>query len=287
MTCPSPLADLPIGVFDSGVGGLSVFMALRRHLPRESLLYLGDMARLPYGTKGAHTVARYAEQAADILVQRGIKMLVVACNTASAVALDRLAERFSGLAVVGVIAPGAAAAAAASQNRHIAIIATEGTVRGGAYERALAALDPKLTVTSLACQLFVALAEEGWNQDPIAEQVALRYLAPLFPPLQVRDKSPPHRVPTPDCLVLGCTHFPFLLPAIRKVIGAQISVIDSGEATAVFIARWLAQHKLGRSQNRPAHLHFMSTDTPERFARLAQAFAVPDISVADIELVNL
>ena len=170
----------PIGVFDSGVGGLTVLAALRAELPHEQFVYLGDTARLPYGTKSAATVVRYALQAADALVARDVKALVVACNTASAAALPSMRERFGALPVIGVVEPGADAAVAATRSGGIAVIGTEATVRGGAYQRAIAQRRPDATVTVLACQLFVALAEEGWTQGEVARAIAQRYLAPLL-----------------------------------------------------------------------------------------------------------
>jgi len=176
----APLRELPIGIFDSGVGGLTVLRAVRERLPRERFLYLGDTARLPYGTKSAESVRRYSLQAADLLLNRGIKYLLVACNTASAVALDALRERYAPLPVMGVIDPGAEAACAASRSRQIAVVATEGTIRGGAYQRSINARMPDALVVGRACSLFVALAEEGWTDGPIVEAVARRYLDELF-----------------------------------------------------------------------------------------------------------
>src|SRR5262245_27370969 len=167
-----PRPELPIGVFDSGVGGLTVLRAIRHAMPAESAIYLGDTARVPYGTKSSESVVRYALQAADLLVERGIKLLVVACNTASAVALDALRERLRPLPVLGVIEPGAAAVAAASANGHFLVLATEATVQGHAYARALHARRPDAVVEEIACSLFVALAEEGWTDGPVADAIA-------------------------------------------------------------------------------------------------------------------
>ncbi|HVI01578.1 MAG TPA: glutamate racemase, partial [Enhygromyxa sp.] len=171
------MREQPIGVFDSGVGGLTVLDALRRHLPHEDFLYLGDTARLPYGSKSPETVRRYARQAAGKLVERGVKLLVIACNTASAVAVEDLRDAFAPLPVVGVIDPGADAACAASETGHVLVTGTEGTIRGGAYQRALLARRPQLRIEAIACPLFVALAEEGWVDGPIPEAVARRYFA--------------------------------------------------------------------------------------------------------------
>lgn len=271
-------AELPIGVFDSGVGGLTVLRALRAALPGERFIYLGDTARLPYGTKSGETVTRYAEQAARVLVGRGIKLLVVACNTASAVALGHLAEVFAPLPVVGVIEPGAAAACAASRSGQIAVVATEGTVRGGAYERAIRALRPDAAVVSVPCQLFVALAEEGWVEGPIAEAVARRYLA------AVMDARPEL-----DCLVLGCTHFPVLRRAIAAAAGPRVALVDSAETTAEVVAACLLRSGL-RAAHRPPGpglVHFLATDAPARFVRVGAVFLGEAIAPADVELVDL
>ncbi|HVR10531.1 MAG TPA: glutamate racemase [Thermoanaerobaculia bacterium] len=208
-----------IGVFDSGVGGLTVVAALRRRLPRESILYLGDTARLPYGSKSPATVTRYTRRNVDFLAQHGVKAVVVACNTASALALPELALP---MPVWGVIEPGAERAAAASGGR-VGVIATEATVRSDAYPRALRRLRPDLEIASRACPLFVPLVEEGWYDDPITEQVAGRYLAPLL-------------AAGIDTLVLGCTHYPLLAPVLAKVAGPAVELVDSAEAVAEEVA---------------------------------------------------
>ncbi|MET0840864.1 MAG: glutamate racemase, partial [Methyloceanibacter sp.] len=214
----------PIGVFDSGMGGLTVLKALTARLPNERFVYLGDTARLPYGTKSAETVQAYALQATRLLLDEGVKMLVVACNTASAVALGLLQEAFAPLPVVGVIEPGARAGVAATSNRRIAVIATEGTVRGGAYARAIRRLMSDAEVTQQPCGVFVALAEEGWIDGPVVAGVVQRYLDDIF----VAGAVEAH----PDTLVLGCTHFPVLAPAIASVIGPAVTIVDSAATTA-------------------------------------------------------
>jgi len=203
--------DAAIGIFDSGIGGLTVMRALAARLPDEEFIYLGDTARLPYGTKSGDTVTRYALQAAAALMRRRVKMLVVACNTASAVALPPLEEMFAPVPAVGVIVPGAEAAVAAAPEGPIAIIATEGTVKGGAYVRAIEDHGRAIPVIQQACSLFVAIAEEGLLEGEIAEAVAHRYLDPVLA-----------AVPTPKALVLGCTHFPALRKTIAKVAGPDI-----------------------------------------------------------------
>ncbi len=270
----SPNASLPIGVFDSGVGGLTVLRALRAELPAEDFLYLGDTARLPYGTKSAVTVMRYATQASAVLVERGIKLLVVACNTASSVALDELAERFPGLGVIGVIEPGAEAAVAATRSRRVAVIATEGTVRGGAYLRSIHARAPDVVATQRACPLFVALAEEGWTDGPIAEAVARRYLEPLLTESGA------------DTLLLGCTHFPALAAPIRRAAGPTVTIVDSAATTAIATRTRLVAAGLAR----PAGIgtvRLLATDGPERFARVGSVFAGEPMAAGEVELVDL
>jgi glutamate racemase len=273
----------PIGVFDSGVGGLTVLDALRSRLPGEQFLYLGDTARLPYGSKSPETVRRYARQAAGRLVERGVKLLVIACNTASAVAVDDLCEAFAPLPVFGVIEPGAEAACAASVTGHVLVTGTEGTVRGGAYQRALLGRRPDLNVDAVACPMFVSLAEEGWTDGPIAEAVARRYLEiELAGPARTRV----------DTLVLGCTHFPVLRGVIERVCGPGVNLVDSAQTTAEAVA--LALHARGlhaelgaAGLGARAAVRFLATDAPERFARVGGVFLGAPIQVADVELVDL
>src|SRR6187399_1288277 len=265
--------NAPIGVFDSGVGGLTVLRALVGALPAEDFLYLGDTARLPYGTKSPDTVARYSVRAADALVSRGIKALVVACNTASATALPSLREKFPTLPVIGVIEPGAQAACEASASGRIAVLATEGTVRGGAYQRAILALRPGAHVTQVAAQIFVALAEEGWSEGEAVDAVTGRYLA--------------HLDARVDTVVLGCTHFPLLAAAIKNQLGRQLGVtrvvVDSAATTARATAALLAQHTLASDRSREGSLHLMATDSPERFARVGARFLGSSIAARTVE----
>lgn len=265
---------MAIGVFDSGVGGLTVLRALRRALPGHDFIYLGDTARLPYGTKSAGSVLRYAEQAADVLVARGLSCLVVACNTASAVALDRLRERYVPLPVVGVIEPGAQAAVAASTTGHIAVVATEGTVRAGAYEAAIRRLQPAAHVVSAACGVFVALAEEGWTTGEVVELAIRRYLDPLL-----QAASPP------DVLLLGCTHFPVLAPAIRRVMGPGIAIVDSADTTASVVRNALRQVP-GPASGRGS-VRLLATDGAARFARVGAGFLGEPIAAEALEIVDL
>jgi glutamate racemase len=270
------LRNLPIGVFDSGIGGLTVLKALVQRLPAEDYLYLGDTARLPYGTKTAATVERYALQAVAELVRRGVKAVVVACNTASAAALPVLAAAHPRLPVVGVIEPGATAAVAASRNGRIAVLATEGTVRGGAYQRAILQRLPRAQVTAIPATLFVALAEEGWIEGGVAQGVAMRYLSPLF----LEPGS------APDVLVLGCTHFPPLAGVIAGVAGPGVRIVDSAVTTADSLAALLAAQGLASAGGSGA-ARFLVTDGEERFARVGPVFLGRAIGPAEIERVDI
>jgi len=266
-------SDAPVGVFDSGVGGLTVLRALAANLPREDFLYLGDTARLPYGTKSPTTVARYSVRAAEALVARGIKALVVACNTASATALPALREHFPSLPVIGVIEPGARAASEASASGRIAVLATEGTVQGGAYERAIHAVRPDAHVTQVACQIFVALAEEGWSEGEAVDAVTERYLA--------------HLDARVDTVVLGCTHFPLLAGAIGRQVGARRTIVDSAATTARATAALLAERGLATRHTRAGTVRLLATDSPERFARVGARFLGESIAARTVEAIDL
>jgi glutamate racemase len=267
----------PIGVFDSGMGGLTVLRALVAKLPNERFVYLGDTARLPYGTKSAETVQAYALQATRLLLDQGVKMLVIACNTASAVALYLLQEAWAPTPVIGVIEPGARAGVAATRNRRIAVIATEGTVKGGAYARAIRRLMNDADIVQQPCQVFVALAEEGWTRSPATLEAARHYLAPLF-------DSPA----APDTLVLGCTHFPVLAETIREAVGDAVALVDSAETTAQAVADALGERGLGsEAAGGSGAARFFATDSPERFARVGAIFLGRPIDPADVELVDL
>jgi glutamate racemase len=253
----APKRELPIGVFDSGIGGLTVVRALTKLLPDESMIYLGDTGRYPYGTKSADVVRRYSFENAQFLLDKGIKALVIACNTSSAVALDALQARVD-VPIIGVIAPGAAAAAAATKNRKVGVIATEGTIRSGEYTRALRAARAELEIYTRACPLFVPLAEEGWIDNEVARRAAQLYLTSL-------SKS------GIDTLILGCTHYPLLKTVIRHTMGGKVKLIDSGVATATVVRDVLAeQHLLCRT--RSPESSFFVTDAPERFVKVASRF---------------
>jgi glutamate racemase len=261
-----------IGVFDSGVGGLTVLAALQKRLPRHRYIYLGDTARLPYGTKSADTVTRYALQAARHLIEQTIDSLVVACNTASAQALTALRARYPGLSIFGVVDAGALLAAQTSRTGRIAVLSTEGTARTEAYGRAIAACRPEARVISVACALLVALAEEGWHEGPIAEAIVRRYVEPLF----VDDAA------APDTIVLGCTHFPLLASTIRKVVGDTVSIVESGDAVAAGLAGSFPNITEGEGATT-----YQVTDSPERFAQIAGRFLGHRINATDIQLVEL
>ena len=273
------MTSLPIGIFDSGVGGLTVYRALHEYLPNERFVYLGDTARVPYGTKSLATVERYAVENARFLAAHGIKMLVVACNTASALALPAIRSALK-IDVVGVIGPGARAAVARSAQsaresrpagtgdaRSIGVIATESTVQSGAYTAAIKKANKDAEVIERACPMFVPLAEEGWADNEVTRTIAATYLADL------RAKV--------DTLVLGCTHYPILREVIQQTVGADVSLIDSGEATAREVKELLTARSLARltmpTGALERHLcddldHFYVTDAAERFARVAERF---------------
>jgi glutamate racemase len=268
--------NLPIGLFDSGVGGLTVLAAMRRCMPHEDMLYLGDTARLPYGTKSSDTITRYALQATAKLVAQRIKLLVIACNTATAAALPALRSHFAPLPVIGVVEPGAAAAVESTRKGHVAVIATEATIRRAAYQQTLRRLSPGMRITPLPCSLLVALAEEGWLDGRECESVVERYLSPIF---QKRD--------APDCLLLGCTHFPLLLAPIRKVLGPEMRIVDSAETTARCVLDELASTGLLHGARGKGKIRFLTTDDPERFARTGSLFLGASLPLKAVQLVDL
>jgi glutamate racemase len=267
--------NLPIGIFDSGVGGLTVYRALHERLPAERYVYLGDTARVPYGTKSLSTVEHYAIENARFLEERGVKLLVVACNTASALALPAI-RKSVGVPVVGMIGPGARAAVReGGASGRVGVIATESTVRSGAYREAIKKLAPGTEVFERACPLFVALAEEGWAETEVARMVAEEYLREL-------------RESRPGALVLGCTHYPILRRVIQEAVGSGVPLIDSGEAAAEAVEELIESEGLRRTATqelrdlreagaRARFLcddldHFYVTDAAERFAHVAERF---------------
>jgi glutamate racemase len=261
----------PIGVFDSGIGGLTVVRELLQQLPHESLIYFGDTARVPYGNKSPATVRRYAGEILAFLLERGVKMVVVACNTASAHALEEL-QRLSPVPVEGVILPGAQAAAQATRSGRVGVIGTAGTIASGAYERAIHEHKGTVAVVAKACPLFVPLVEEGWLNHPATRLVAETYLRELWE----------HDI---DTLVLGCTHYPLLKGLLAEVLGPGITLIDSAEETARAVARRLADSTLHAPQTASAHVHFVVSDAPDQFKRVGKRFLGE--RMRDIELVTL
>jgi glutamate racemase len=260
--------QLPIGIFDSGVGGLTVYRALHERLPNEHFVYLGDTARVPYGTKSMATVERYALENSEFLASLGIKMLVVACNTASALALPSIRAHI-GIEVVGVIGPGGRKAVEITRNGanpRIGVIATEATVASNAYVAAIKRASVDAEVLQTGCPLFVSLAEEGWTHEPETFSIAAKYLANM-------------KEFAPDALVLGCTHYPILKDVIRQTIGENVKLVDSGEATADEVAALLADKGMqnpnpatGERQLCDDLDHFYVTDAADRFAHVAERF---------------
>jgi len=260
----------PIGIFDSGVGGLTVLQALRERIPGERFLYLGDTARLPYGSKSPTTVRRYALNAAAHLAGHDVKLLVVACNTASSEALDEVTGA-SPVPVVGVVEPGVRAGLATGAGR-IGVIGTEGTIRSGAYQRALARLAPEIGVRATPCPLFVPLAEEGWGDHPVTDEIARHYLGPLL------DWGA-------EALILGCTHYPLLKPSLQRVVGPDVVLVDSASSVAEAV---IGDHSelVDASGQHDGDVHIQLTDASDRFLRILRAILGRDpehLEVVDIE----
>src|SRR5213596_683754 len=246
----------PIGVFDSGIGGLTVVKALRELLPNEDIFYLGDTARVPYGGKSATTVERYSLEMADMLLEENVKLVVIACNSASAVALGRLEQTLS-VPVIGVIKPGAQAAVAATRSQHVGVIGTRATIKSGAYERELRALNPDINVSVRACPLLVPLIEEAWLDDELTDRVIGRYLEPL-----VREGI--------DTLVLGCTHYPLLIDALSRALGEKVKLVDSARNCATAVQEVLDRQQLRAPSGNAGGLEIALTDTPDNFLRVAR-----------------
>jgi glutamate racemase len=255
----------PIGVFDSGIGGLTVLKALVDLMPGEDFIYLGDTARLPYGTKSAEVIVRYSKENTEFLLAKGIKMLVVACNTSSAVALDEIA-RDTIVPVAGVIEPGARAAVRASRNGKIGVIGTEATIASGAYTHAIQQLRPRAEIYTRACPLLVPLVEEGWTDNEIAGRTVAYYLESL-------------KASGIDTLLLGCTHYPLLHGLFEHVLGNGVRIVDSATATAAAVRERLSALGLVRRDGRGAQSFFV-TETPERFVRVGRRFLGPQVESA-------
>lgn len=261
----------PIGIFDSGIGGLTVAHEVMRQLPDESFIYFGDTARVPYGPKSPETVCRYSREIADFLLERGVKAIVVACNTATAHALPMLRRELA-IPVVGVIEPGARAAVAASGEGHVGVIGTVGTIKSGAYERAMREIQPELVITARPCPLLVPLVEEGWLDKVPTRLIAREYLSPFME----------GRV---DALVLGCTHYPLLKPLLAEILGPSVRLIDSAEQTASETARVLAMHGIAAPRGNVPDYVFVASDDARQFLELGQRFLGQ--SVGDVEIRTL
>jgi len=262
--------NLPIGVFDSGLGGLTVVKQLFRQLPQEQIYYFGDTARVPYGNKSVETVQKFAIQIARFLAERSVKMIVVACNTASSVALELLQDQFD-LPIIGVIEPGARSALAISPTKKIGVIGTTGTINSGKYVEVLTALDKSVQVFSQACPLFVPLVEEGWGESPVTEIVAREYLQNLVPKI--------------DTLILGCTHYPIIKNVIQRVVDSNIQIIDTAIETANQVRLILNQQGLLNDLERTPEHRFYVSDLPQKFEEIAMRFLGEPI--ANVERINL
>ena len=258
----------PIGVFDSGIGGLTVVAALQELLPCETIFYIGDTARVPYGGKSRKTVERYSVEIGGLLLAEQAKILVVACNTASALAVPRMQNIFK-VPVQGVVTPGAAAAVKATKNKRIGVIGTRATIASGAYEHAISTQDPEALVFSEACPLLVPLIEEGMFDDPVTDQMLGRYLAPLL------DRGI-------DTLVLGCTHYPLLREAIARAAGPSVTLVDSARNCALAVRELLASNGIAAPRERLGHLHVALTDSTEGFLRTAEKAL--GLEIGDVEL---
>lgn len=264
-------ADAPIGVFDSGIGGLTVVRELIRQLPDERIIYFGDTARVPYGPKSPDTVRRYAREIATWLQHQGVKGIVVACNTATAHALETLTHEFT-FPIIGVVEPGARAAVRASHGGSIGVIGTTGTIGSGAYERAIRSLAPQARIAARACPLFVPLVEEGWLDRDATRLIADEYLVPL-------------RHEDVDTLVLGCTHYPLLKSLIGEVMGRDVRLIDSAQETAAETGRVLERAGLRASRGLTGEHRFVASDAPEQFLRMGQRFL--GTAIEHVETVTL
>jgi glutamate racemase len=258
----------PVGVFDSGIGGLTVAHEVIRQLPHESVLYFGDTARVPYGPKSPDTVRRYSREIAGFLRDQGVKSIVIACNTATAHALTVLRDEFD-MPVIGVVEPGARAAVSVTTGGRIGVIGTVGTIKSGAYERAIRALNPDVFITARACPLFVPLVEEGWTNHEATRLIAREYLEPLV-------------AADIDTLVLGCTHYPLLKPLLREVLGPDVRLIDSAEETAAETARTLAAAQLAAPGDTEPAYRFVASDDPLQFLQLGQRFLGDTIEGVEI-----
>jgi glutamate racemase len=265
---PATQSNRPIGVFDSGIGGLTVVSALLRRLPEESVIYFGDTARVPYGIKSAGTIAHYATQITEFLLEQQVKMLIVACNTMAAVAYHAVTD-LAPVPTLEVIDAGARSALARTRTKCVGVIGTPVTIHSGAYDRAIHRYDPEVRILSQSCPLFVPLVEEGWLHHQVTRLTAEEYLRPLL-------------VQNIDTVVLGCTHYPLLKPLLQDVVGSEVELVDSAEAMAVQVERLLDEKRLRRSDDRPPTHRFYVTDVPHRFQEVGERFlgrALPNVCV--------
>ncbi|KTD08576.1 glutamate racemase [Legionella jamestowniensis] len=263
--------NLPIGVFDSGMGGLTVLRALKTTLPHESFIYLGDTARLPYGTKSPDTVQQYAVQMSRILIERQIKALVIACNTATTAALPHLQTILPDIPVLGVVSPGASAVVAATKNHRIAVLATETTIASNAYQRLIQQQLPKAAISARACSVLVALAEEGMTANAVAREALTYYLSEFG---------------EEDTLLLGCTHFPVFKALLHTLLPPGVTIVDSAEATAKALHKVLIQARLFNDTQSPATIHYLVTDSIKRFQAVGEIFLGEPLPQEHIELVD-
>lgn len=262
--------DNPIGIFDSGIGGLTVLKEIGRMLPAENIIYLGDTARVPYGIRSPETVTRYSFECTEFLLRQNIKILVIACNTASAISLSEIKKKIS-VPVIGVIEPGSAAAASATKNKRVGVIGTDATIKSSAYQREINTIDEKIQVFGIPCPLFVPLVEEGWTDGVIARLVVERYLNGF------KDKDV-------DTIVLGCTHYPLLKDAIQDVMG-DVKLIDSAVETAKVVKELVADKAMMKLSETPPSEKFFVTDSPERFINVGEKFLQKKIK--NIEKIKL
>lgn len=266
-------SQLAVGVFDSGMGGLTVLRALRDALPNESFIYLGDTARLPYGTKSPATVQQYALQMARILVERRIKAMVIACNTATTAALPHLKTLLPDLPIIGVVAPGAKAAVATTKNQRLLVLATETTIAANAYQQLIKKALPKAIVSARACSLLVALAEEGMVNNAIAQATLSHYLS------DIHDE---------DTILLGCTHFPVFKPLLQQLLPAGVTVVDSADATAMAFKTLLTEQNLLNSGcDVSGSTHYLVTDSKQRFQKIGELFLGEALGEQEIELIDV
>lgn len=259
-------SSAPIGVFDSGVGGLTVAREIMRNLPDERIVYFGDTARVPYGSKSQETVIRYSKQIVRFLQTQHVKAIVIACNTASALALDAIEGEID-IPILGVLRPGAKVAAETTKNKRVGVIATESTIRSGMYGRYIKAHDPEITVYGKACPLFVPLVEEGWLKDPVTEEVARRYLKELL------EKDI-------DSLILGCTHYPLIRSLMRKIVGDKVQLVNPAYETALELGRLLTREGLvndGGADCAGEKYQFFVSDAAEKFAEFANSILPYDV----------